>query len=61
MRTVDYSDRSHYRTQAFPTPFHERAAALNQKHCWGRWKDYITANSPVNPEVEGRITRGPNS
>ncbi len=23
--------------------------------------DYITANSPVNPQVEGRITRGPNT
>lgn len=52
MRTVDYSDRSHYKTQAFPTPFHERAAALNQKHCWGRWKDYITANTYYDTATE---------
>jgi len=23
--------------------------------------DYVTANSPVNPQVEGRITRNPNT
>jgi aminomethyltransferase len=52
MRTVDYSNRNHYKTQAFPTPFHERAAALNQKHCWGRWKDYITANTYYDTATE---------
>jgi len=52
MRTVDYSDRDHYKTQAFPTPFHERTAALNQQHCWGRWKDYITANSYYDTATE---------
>lgn len=43
MKIIDYADRDHYKTQAWPTPFHERAAALNQKHNWGRWKDYVTA------------------
>lgn len=52
MRTVDYSHRDHYKTQAFPTPFHERAAAFNQQHCWGRWKDYITANTYYDTATE---------
>ncbi len=52
MRTVNYSDRDHYKVQAFPTPFHERAAELNQQHCWGRWKDYITANTYYDTATE---------
>ena len=52
MRTVDYSKHDHYKTQAFPTPFHERVVELNQHHCWGRWKDYVTANTYYDTGTE---------
>lgn len=42
MRTVDYSHKDHYRTTAFPSPFHSRQKPLNQKGEWSRWADYLS-------------------
>ncbi len=40
MKTFDISDRDHYRTKVFPSPFHSRQAALNENKVWSRWYDY---------------------
>ena len=45
MKTMDYSSRDHYKIHQFPTPFHSRQKEHNVLNDWGRWKDYISANS----------------
>ncbi len=45
MKTMDYSSRDHYKIHQFPTPFYSRQKKLNVLNDWGRWKDYISANS----------------
>lgn len=45
MRTMDFTSRDHYKIKQFPTPFHSRTKDLNMLNDWGRWKDYISANS----------------
>jgi glycine cleavage system T protein (aminomethyltransferase) len=45
-------DREHFRNLVFPTPFHERTAALNQQNAWHRWKDYTTADEYFSLELE---------
>ena len=40
MRTVDVSQRDHFRNAVFPSPFHSRQKELNRLKEWGRWSDY---------------------
>jgi aminomethyltransferase len=49
---MDYSSRDHYKIHQFPTPFYSRAKELNVVNGWGRWKDYISANSYYCPDHE---------
>jgi aminomethyltransferase len=45
MRTVNYSDRNHYRNAVYPSPFHSRQAQHNQLKEWSRWSDYLSVPS----------------
>ena len=42
IKPIDFSAKSHYKTKAFPSPFHSRQKAMNQLKEWGRWADYLS-------------------
>ncbi len=42
MRTVHFDSREHFKDKVFPSPFHSRMEALNDKKTWGRWFDYLS-------------------
>lgn len=44
VRPIDFSDKAHYLTKAFKSPFYSRQEPLNHLKEWGRWADYL---SPV--------------
>ena len=39
---VDFSNKSHYLTKAFKSPFYSRQEPLNHLKEWGRWADYLS-------------------
>jgi aminomethyltransferase len=42
MRTVDISNRDHYRNAVYPSPFHSRQEQHNRLKEWSRWADYLS-------------------
>jgi aminomethyltransferase len=42
MRTVDVSNRDHYRNAVYPSPFHSRQEQHNKLKEWSRWADYLS-------------------
>ena len=46
------NQKEHFRTAVYPTPFHERTAALNKLNLWHRWKDYTVADAYFNVALE---------
>lgn len=50
--TVDYSTKAHYKTKAFPSPFHSRQEPLNHLQEWGRWADYLSPRAYTCADME---------
>ena len=42
IKPIDFSNKAHYRTKAFPSPFYSRQEPLNELKEWGRWADYLS-------------------
>ncbi len=45
MKAIDYSNKTHYRTKAFHSPFYSRQEPMNQLKEWGRWSDYLSPHA----------------
>ncbi len=61
MKTFNIDSREHYRNKVFPSPFHERQAALNENREWSRWYDYLSVPAYTCSTMEyfaGRNTCG---
>jgi aminomethyltransferase len=44
--------RQHYQRNVYPSPFHSRLEPLNKLKQWGRWHDYLSADTYFDDSVE---------
>jgi len=44
-QSIDCSDKAHYRTKVFQSPFYSRQEPLNHLKEWGRWADYLSPHA----------------
>ena len=42
MPAIDFSNKTHYLTKVFQSPFYSRQEPLNRLKEWGRWADYLS-------------------
>ena len=49
--------RDHFHKAVWTTPFHARAAALNQLNLWHRWRDYTVADAYFDVGMEYNAIR----
>jgi aminomethyltransferase len=52
MRSTAITAKDHFKTTAFPTPFHSRTEKLNALMEWVRWGDYLSAPAYFDPSME---------
>ena len=52
IKAIDFSAKSHYKTNAFPSPFYSRQEAVNKLKEWGRWADYLSPRAYFSSELE---------
>jgi aminomethyltransferase len=52
VKPIDYSNKAHYRTKVFPSPFYSRQKILNELKEWGRWADYLSPRAYTCSSME---------